>query len=291
MLAYLQGWKTTWNNKRLLGIWYVFTFCLALLTAIPFSGFLSKTIGNSLAANELLNEFNYTIISDFLNEYGKGLFPIFNQSIGMLLLFFVGAIFLMGGVLNVFKNQGIHYRAANFWEGSAKYFWRLLRLSIYFLLIHTALLLVFVLILFAQAEGFNPFKAQSEMVFINAIRYVGVIYLFFAVIVAMIHDYAKIHVIHQEIFLMTRPIVETLGLVFKNFIPFFFLFLLNLLTLALFVWLYTIISNKIPNETIWLAFLIGQLFVLLRITLKLVNLAGAFYLYQQKIFEEPEFIA
>ena len=60
------------------------------------------------------------------------------------------------------------------------------------------------------------------------------IYLFLATILFMIQDYAKVHIIHHDSNLITRPIRNAFQFVFKNFRKCMGLYLLNLLTFLAF---------------------------------------------------------
>ena len=90
--SYRSGWKKVWKNKKMWVLLYLLNFAFALLSAVPFSGFLSKSIGHSLANLNMLNSFDYTFISDLVREYESGLSVIMNLSVGIILLFFIFSI-------------------------------------------------------------------------------------------------------------------------------------------------------------------------------------------------------
>jgi len=279
--AYHSGWKKVWKNKRMWVLLYLLNFVFALLSAVPFSGFLSKSLGNTLASSQMLDGFDYTFISDLMREYGSGFSVVMNLSVGIILLFFIFSIFWMGGILSILKREDDDYSFRKFWQGSAIYFWKLIRLTFYFTFFQIIILGFFVF-LFLQ-NGISPFELENEMVIIRSVMILLPIYLFFATVFFMIQDYAKIHILHSETTWIFQPIKNSFRFVFKNFRKCFGLYLLNLLTFLTFFGIYWILSNGFKSNstpTIFLLFLIGQAFIFSRIAVKLLNLGSALEMYK-----------
>lgn len=284
--SYQTGWKKVWKNKKMWILLYLLNFVFALLSAIPFSGFLSKSLGHTLETSKMLEGFDYTFLSDLMREYGSGVSVIMNLSIGIILLYFLFSIFWMGGILNILKQDDGTYSFQKFWQGSAYYFWRLVRLTFYFFLIQVLILGVFVFI-FLQT-GVSPFEMESEIPIIRNMMILVPIYLWVATIFFMIQDYAKIQIVHNDISLLTRPINDGFRFVLKNFRKCFGLYLLNLLTFLAFFGIYWLLSNSFESDTtlaIILLFFIGQAFIFGRIAVKLLNLGSAISLFQKKALE------
>jgi len=280
--AYTTAWKAIFKTSRMWLLVYGITFLIAAISILPLRGFMSNTLGNSLALNESLPGFDYTFIGDVLNEYGDTLGLLLNQSMAMVLLFFLVSVFLMGGILCIFKNRPKSFDAGIFWQGCSTYFWRLLRLSIYFLIFHFILFAVSTMIYFSVTNGMSPFETESEDYWILSFRIIGVIYLFFATFLFMVHDYTKWQVVNADTYLLTVPIMNTFGLVLKNFGKFFLLSLFNILTFLLVFTVYYFLKQTFTADTgltILLLFLLTQIFVFTRIGLKLLNIAGVGLLY------------
>lgn len=260
---------------------YLLNFVFALLSAVPFSGFLSKSIGHSLANTKMLDGFDYTFISDLLREYGSGFSVVMNLSMGIIILFFIFSIFWMGGILSILKNEENDYSFRKFWQGSAFYFWKLTRLTFYFIFFQIVILGFFAFLFLRQ--GISPFGVESEVSIIKSIMILLPIYLFFASIFFMIQDYAKIHIVHDDTKFIFQSIKNAFRFVLKNFRKCFGLYLLNLLTFLVFFGIYWILSNSFKSNstpTIFLLFLIGQAFIFSRIAVKLLNLGSAMELFQ-----------
>ncbi len=282
--AYIAGWKAVFRNGRMWLALYLFNFLLALLAALPFSGYLGKTAGQSLELMRNLNGFNYTFLNDYMREYGQGLSPILDASSGFIILYLFFSIALTGGVLAVFRQFSEPFGWGGFWQGCTRFFWRLLRLAVYFGLIQIAVLAVFVLAFFLATNGFAIFEMETELQLAKPLCYLLPVYLLVAAAFFMVHDYAKIHLVQVDKTLLFRPIREAFGLAFRHFGPFFLLYLLNIVSLLLLFGLYWWVSGRLEGASgtgLGLLFLWGQFFVLGRIALRLLNLSSATYLYQR----------
>lgn len=276
--AYTSGLKTIFSKGKLWLLLYALNFLFAIFLVYPLSGFLGTKLGHTLAADTLFKGFDFSIANDFVQEYGDAFGVIMNQSIFGIILYLLLSVFLVGGILNIFKANEKAYSLTSFWSGGGKYFWRMFRLAIYFLLIQIAVFVLFFM-LFATltAGGLERFHNEGEIIQRGLI--ILPIYLLVATIFFMIHDYAKIHVVATDKSFLFQPIKQAFGWVFKNFSQTFLLYLLNLLTFGLLFFIYIKLDG---GTAMLLVFLIGQFFVLARIGTKLLNLASATKLYQQR---------
>jgi hypothetical protein len=193
----------------------------------------------------------------------------------------------MGGILNILNNENDDYSIQKFWQGSAQYFWKLSRLTFYFLIIHFFVLGVFVFLF--MKNGISPFELESEMPIIRNFMIMVPIYLFLATIIFMIQDYAKIHILNNDSSWITQPIKNAFQFVFRNFRKCMGLYLLNLLTFFLFFGIYWLLSNSFKSNTtpaIILLFFIGQAFIISRIAVKLLNLGSAIEMRKRVMNDE-----
>lgn len=281
--AYIEGWKAVFYKGRMWLALYLFNFFIALLAAVPFSGYLGKTVGQSLEPVRNIEGFNYIFINDFLREYGQGLSPVLDASLGFLLLFLIITVALTGGILVVFRQFEEPFQWVVFWRGCGLFFWRLLRLTFYFMLIHLVVLGIFGVLFFLATGGFAIFEMTTELELVRPLYFILPVYLLVAVVFFMVQDYAKIHVVQLEPRWLSRPIRQAFGLVFRNFRPFFLLYLLNIGSLLLLFGIYWWVGSILPSSesAILGTFLWGQFFIAARIGLRLLNLSSATYLYQR----------
>lgn len=87
--AYTTGFKTIFGKGKLWLLLYALNFFFAILLAYPLSGYLEDKLGNTLAADNLLAGFDFTVFNDFINAYGGLLGLLLNQSIIAIGLFII----------------------------------------------------------------------------------------------------------------------------------------------------------------------------------------------------------
>jgi hypothetical protein len=282
--AYLKGWSSLFRYKWMWVLIYFSNFILAFLAAIPVSGFLGNTVGHSLSLGRSVAGFDYIFLYELMNEYRDLIISILNQSVLFVLLFLLLSVFLMGGILNIFKKDQERFSFNVFLKGCAKYFWRLFRLSVYFIIIQAIVLAIFFFIFSAMCNGLNPFEMESDKQIINAFMLLAPIYVFLFTMISMIQDYSKIHLVHEDPSLLFKTFKESIKLVFKNFWRFFFLYLLNILTLLASFGIYWFLKGLFDASTmitVFLMLVVIQFFVIARVGAKLLNLSSATYLYKE----------
>lgn len=261
---------------------YLINLVVALLIILPLNTFLNEKIGHSLSVQNILEGFNFTFTADLLNNYGSGISIIYNQSIIALALFFLLSIFLMGGILNILKKSK-GFSITEFWQGCTKYFWRLLRLTIYFVILQGGLFFLFFNLFKFFSGGLSPFLLESENNWTLTFKILAPIYLFFASLLFLIQDVAKIHLVHSDRFFVIVPFFQSFILVFKKLLSSLFLFVLVGLTTAVCWWLYWFFSQKIAANTlptIALSFFLGQCFLLSRIGMNILGLGAMNHFYK-----------
>ncbi len=272
--AYIRGWLNALSNIQLSIIYYMANLLFAIVAAYPLKGYLENTVGYSLTLNESLGDFDFTFLTDFMNEYGVGLSTILNQSFVLVLVFLVFSIFLTGGIIKTIAKK----EKGHFWAGCGQYFGKLFILTLFFLALQASLFfLVFQGFQFLSG-GLSPFGLNTDEDWVRAFQVVAPIYLFFATFLFMLQDYIKIHIANQSKGSILSATSAALKMVFRRIYLTLPLYLINLLTLGLSAYLYYLLrSSGIAN--VWILLILGQVFVFLRILLKVVNLYSIDYLY------------
>lgn len=256
---------------------YAFNISLAFLAVLPFSGYLGKTIGQSLDLRRSLERFDFTLLGDFMNEYGQGFYALLDQTIGFVFLFFIASIFLMGGVLQSLIHSTRIFAYYDFWKGCGQYFWRLFRLTAYFFIFQGILLALCLLLFQLIAGSLSPFDLESEVPIIRAFWIVGPIWVILSSLILLIQDYSKIKMVEKNEFWMVFPIRDAVSFVFSHFLKVLPLYVLYGLTFLFVSFLYLKVVQLFQAEsfgTILGMFVLGQLYILFRIGQKIANLAA-----------------
>jgi len=281
--AYKIGWTNLFSNKRMWLFLYLANLLFALAVAVPIKSWFASAAKHSLIINNSLAGFDFTFISDMLNQYGNSIPVLNNQFLMIIVLYSLLSILLSAGIIYVFfKNEKFSF--GNFGRGSFKYFWRYLRLGIYTLIVNGLLLYLIFKLFSWLSGGLNIFEMESDAVLISSFKIAAPILLFFFILIKLVQDFTKIEIIHSDEKLLIKPIAYTIKKIASNLFAFLGLYFLNIIIAVGFIALYFLIKQLIPNNSSTLIplFLFSQLFVLLRIALKLVNYKSAVEIFRIK---------
>ena len=278
-----NGITQFWQNKRILFVLYGAILGAALLIALPIKAYLESHAGHSLMVEDLVKGFDYTFLNDFMTNYGSGFAPIFQQSILIIGLFLIIMIFLIGGILSIYQQQPNKWDSQLFWGKSAVYFWKMFRLSIYFVIIHFLVIGLFGFFYYLAIQGFS---LKDDTVIFTTWKWLLPLYIIVSAFFFMWHDYTKIMVInHQNRWLYTSTI-QAFRFILKNFKTVYLLFLLNIGLLFLVYginYFFTSFLKTGQNAPFYIAFLISQFFLLARLSVKLINWSSASILYKKLV--------
>lgn len=281
--ALQKGIQQTWQYKQVVFFLYLLTFLLAAFVAYPLKTLLESTVGHSVMISDLIKGFDYTFLNDFKNAHGDGFLPIFDQSITVLILYLLLFIFVTGGIIATFIQQAPKYNRSIFWGQSAEFFWRILRLTFYFILIHSFVFVVFAFIFYTSSNGLSPFTLENEGTIAFNFKFIAPSYVLVAAFFFMWQDYTKVFLVDQDKKWIFQSSWPALKFIFKHFRKTYGLYLLNLALWFLIIFINYSISTLIEfksSAAILPSFLISQIFVLFRLSLKLINISSINALYQ-----------
>lgn len=276
--AIRSGGKQTWNYRRIITIVYAMTLIFAALVAYPFKGLLESKAGHSLMVKDLIKGFDYTFLNDFLQNYGEGFLPIIDQSVLVIGLHFICLVFLMGGIIKVLIIAPPKYDRSLFWGAAGQYFWRMLRLTIAFLIIHALVLAAFFFLFMTITKGMSPEKLDSELIIVDTLYWLGPVYLLVGGFFFMWQDYSKLFLVRDEHTFAVKAMFDSFFFIAKNFVKTYGLFLLNIALLIILIYGNYLLSKLFDIQalsTIIWSFFLSQVFVISRLMLKIIRLASA----------------
>lgn len=282
--AFFTGIRQVFRYWKMWGGLYIINLVFALITVMPLKWLFEATLGNSMQVDALLKGFNFEVISDFLNTNGGFLSPILNQSLWIIFLFALLYIFLTGGILHALNQYPHSIKATSFWGHSGHYFWRVFRLTLYFLFTQGLVLIILGWIFLTVVRGLSSETFGFDMAFVKGLKIFLPIYLLFAFLISLLQHYAKIHLVDQDSKSVFYSIARASRIVRKNFFNVFFLYLLNLVAFLLILGIYWLIQQCVSSESgssILILFIIGQFFILARIGMQLINLGSAMVVYKE----------
>ena len=279
------GFRQVLQYRRMWLLLYLSTLGLALFVALPIKSYLEAKVGHSLIVEDMIKGFDYTVITDFLNNYGDGFSAIMQQSILVILLFLMLMIFLVGGILKMYQEQPIRYDRNIFWSNSAAYFGRMSMMTVVFLVIHALILVASLLIYSMVAKGFSPNRLEDDTVIFTTWKWLLPLYILVSAFFFMWHDYAKIILVQNNDKWIFKSIGQSFRFIRTNFRKSYGLYLLNILCLGLVFlinYFVTDIQSTHNSTTVLLGFFLAQIFIIIRLGLRLLNWSSATVLYQDQ---------
>jgi len=309
ILALKSGFAKVFESIRIIPIIYLFNISLALLLSVSLfyslkSDTAKRTVRESLETGfdyEWWSEFNFQaegIEKTFQPTIVGGFGPILEnlellltgefKHVGIL-IFLLGAMyvavssFFAGGAIAVYEDEKRKYSLGRFFSNSAIYFNR------FFSLTFTAVILYFLVYWLLHPAIFSlvdritaNFMTERATLFVNIIGYfiVLVVILF----INMLFDYAKVIVVVEKRDSAWEAVWLALKFLLKRFGKASGLYLLiGIIGLAIARVFALVLSVFEPNTVLLLiiAILIQQLYILVKITVRLVFYASQLDLFVQ----------
>lgn len=274
--AYIQGLFNSLSKFKILLLLYGCNLLFGLVIALPLHSVLGDSIGHSIEIQKIIEGFDNTVFTDFMNEHGQLLQPLLSQFQWLTVLYMVLFVFLNGGIIHILNGR------IGFGEGCAKYFWRFFRLSLLFLLLHllTAMVIFGILLLIVR-NGFDLFGSEIPIYWSIVVGFI--VYFIAASIVSALSDYAKIRIVVNEQRSAIQAMLHSFGTVFQNFRKTYGLYLLNIAIIGLLYLIYWTLHSNVSTSNFFLIvfmLIVQQFLMLLRLCAKMVNLASAMEVYR-----------
>ena len=290
----------------LIAVW-VITVLVSLPLALGLRGMIEQHLGSSLAAGPAASGVNYDWWQEF-SDQATGLGVTFKPTIigfGAVLdnlsafldndsrpVVVVGAasayillwIFLAGGIIDRYARERAT-RAHAFFAASGVFFFRFLRLG--------AVMWTVYWILFGYVHPWLfgdvfPEMTREAVVERSAFFLRAGFYLVFAMLVAafnLIFDYAKVRAVVEDRRSMIGAILSAVGFIQRNAGAAVTLYLVDFLMYLVVLAVYALIAPGAGTGgwTVWAGFAVGQLYVLMRLWVKLTFWASETALFQGRL--------
>lgn len=267
---YISGLQNTFKVKKIVLVVYVINVFFALAVALPFASVLFSAIGYSDALTPLATTFNFTAFNDFMREHGQGISGIMAVARWLIPIYFLVQIFLNGGIINAFKKENNSYSLSDFYKNCTIYFWRYLKVFLSMAIFQViALVIVIIPMVIVFSKGIDNVASEATY-WTTSYWGLGVAFVFLSLLM-LVSDYAKILLTDENAGGIFKTIFKAWKLVFKNFLSFYGLFLVNLIVITLVYWIYLQLGDVINPSSgvvIFLFLIIQQIINLIRIATK-----------------------
>ncbi len=285
--AYYYGFKETTRLPRPVILIYFTNLLLALIVVLPLWSLLDIELGNTISIKENLQEFRATVASDFIAGNTGGLKVILSQIWLIMFIYWLVSIFISGGIIQTLNQD--KFTMTSFFSGSGYNFFRFSGIATVMLLLQVLLAVVIylpVLFLLNYLSG-----TQSENVLVNIFFGAITIHGLLAIILIMVSDISKFYSFLYDSKNFIKSIKEGFKYVFRNFFKLFGLYLLLMVIPVLALATYLALDSLIGTDTafgVFLVFLFGQIFIILRIWFRIWIYASPLQLYTDYFLKQDD---
>lgn len=277
----LAFWQTI-RSVRLLWLIYGITLVLGLLVALPFYGTLKIEDQNSLAFMKLLDGFDYTVYSDFMQRSERTISPLISVGRWLGVLYVFLSVFFAGGILAQVAYLPHPFSVGLFWQGCSQYVRRFLQLffvTLLFVVVGGGLWLVM---------GTLAGIALTDTLTERGLFWIGI--LFFALFaltatfLLCIGDYAKVIMFRENESNAFRAFGRAGRFVLRNMAKTYGLYILLILIGTALFGVYFLIDEAILMSnwfTIMGMLVVQQGLIFARVGLKVWSLGIAYSVYER----------
>jgi hypothetical protein len=304
--AWRDGVYRVFRARAILAGVYAVTLLIGLPLAIVLRGMLVQSLGSSLAAESAASGTNYEWMQAFADG-ATGLGVTFKPTIigfgavlenasafldnepspaviaGVAAVYLLSWIFLAGGIIDRYARDRVTH-AYGFFSASGVFFFRFLRLAVVQWAIYAVLFGSIHSLLF---DRLFPRLTHDMTVERSAFLVRLALYLVFAALVAacnVVFDYAKVRAVVEDRRSMLGAVAGAARFVRRNGAA-TGLFLVNVAAFLVCVALYGLAAPSAGGAgwALWLAFGVGQLYVIARLAIKLTFWASETALFQARL--------
>lgn len=267
---YLSGLRLASRSLKMTTMIYVLNLLFALALAIPFYGAITNAAHGSLQVNKLLTNFDYTAMQEFMDSAKGSISLLFKTGVWLAILYLLLNIFLAGGILKTLDNEAI-FEKKEFFANGSKFFFRLVRLTLYFIIIHILVILIIYLPLYLIISILGK-NAESEKALFYAVIAGAGLHLIIFIYLLIVAHYTRFMLITEDSTKVLKKIWASVKFVFRKFLSTYPLYLLLLTGLILMILVFKFLSGTIgmtTGFTIFIMFLLQQIFIWSRIWFKI----------------------
>jgi len=285
--AIYYGLKETVRLVRPVFLIYFVNFILGAIVVIPVWGIIDSEIGNTLIIKESLTELRSVIAADFLANSPERLKIIFSQIILISSIYWFISIFFSGGIIRTLSQD--KFTMTSFFSGSAYNFFRFLGISSTMMVLQIFAAVLIYLPCFLLVQNFA--QTWSESVLVNIFYSAIGIHSILALMLIPVSDFSKFHSFLYNSGNFLKSVLSGFRYFFKNFFKTSALYvILAIIPIGLF-WLYVLIESKFaiePSFGIWLVIALSQIFIFLRIWLRIFIYAAPLQLFTYDFLQQDD---
>jgi len=270
---YKRAWRSMLANWKAILLAYGVNLFLVFLGMGPLSSVIKKAVAQTNLHDQIAGPFSYTLLMDLLNNHGEAIGVALTLLIALALPFLLWSVFCSGGYMQLIKEEALDNSFSVFWQGGSHYFFRYFRLALYLIL---AVSIVFLLaVFFVSYHGLNPLSLSSEGPLITKFRIAVVLLIIAIFFLTILKEIAKAKIANSASRQILSSNYAATKMLFRP--KTILLGLTNAIVVLLAAALYFLLK-KVMGSAMIPAVILGQLFLVFRISARFVKQASFSYL-------------
>jgi len=254
-----EGARRVWKRQRIVWWFFFVNFVLCWVATAPYSARLAGFTAHSLHSERLVNGFDYSVYSELVSNPEVGHDARLPESGVAVLVYFVFALFLTGGVLETYAADR-KLTTSEFFQACGAFFWRWFRLLIVMSII------IVPVIMFSRFLFHESGKMMLNTLNEKTGYWVGLLALLLSTFVMMVvrlwFDMAQVRTVVDDERGMIRTALRAFKFTFSHFRSLFWLYFrisaLAWLGVAAGLWLW----SRIPGQRSGLSFFVLEIMLL-----------------------------
>jgi hypothetical protein len=289
-----KGFARMWANKRLVLVFYLANLIIGLLAIWPFNKLVGNFVGNSMIGQLPNSLENFYFISDLTRLNGPGMGTAINMILVMAVIYLLLSLFFSGG-LYASLVSGESYQPARFWGGCGQYFARFIRALLWSLPLILLMVGVFLLLQIVLKAYYDD-DIPEAVIYYGVFTRIGLFMIMFFFYKRVL-DYARIYIVVEDIRATRKAVWRAFKLVLGKLPRVTFLAgvfaILGLVALYIHVMIRQSVESYGPMGTVWMVFLLGQIYLFFKMSLRVAHQGGQLDLYldlyplPEPVVEEP----
>ena len=278
--AFRFGWQGAWRARAVAVLFWLLYSLVAAVVAVPAAVLLIQPLAHSRLGQTLVEHFDPTWLMD--------LTPLGDAAIGMLtagaivaaLLTWLLSVLLAGGALAGLYEGWPRFKLERFCAAAGRYFWRLLRLSLFGLPCYALAALVARLPLIAARKVYGEGMVAGPIAIARIVSMVLTVILLGLVGTAL--DYARLRLIGDDVRGAFKALLHGFRFFLRHFVRTTNLWAMNGILFLAFGLVYLLTTNALTGASyavIGATLVLQQLFIFFRVFLRLAGWGGAAALY------------
>ena len=254
-----EGARRVWKYQRVVWWFFLINLLLAWVASVPLKVRLTQVTAHSLNAKRLVNGFDFGAYSELTDNPDVAYDARLPESGVAVLVYFIFALFLTGGVLEAYAADR-KLRIGEFFQACGAFFWRWVRLLIVMLIVLVPL--AFLSHVLLHGSGRLMLNSVNEKTGYWAALGAFVLSTILAMMIRLWFDMAQVRTVVDDEHGMIRSAIRSFKFTFANLGSLFWLYfrisVLAWIGLAVGLWLWA----HIPGQHSGLSFLVLEIVLL-----------------------------